>query len=118
MQQKHRPLITTILSATITAICSIILTPTKANAFIFDPSKKAMEKLIATAGINSGLLPKLPGIMTMGLNLIIFGFLLVQAVQIIQKSHNGDEVTHIIQPFVLTLIGLAFIVFIQNVLFS
>lgn len=77
-----------------------------------------MEKLIATAGINSGLLPKLPGIMTMGLNLIIFGFLLVQAVQIIQKSHNGDEVTHIIQPFVLTLIGLAFIVFIQNVLFS
>lgn len=115
---KHRLPITTILSATITTLLSIILTPTKANAFVFDPSKKAMEKMIATAGINSGLLPKLPGILTMGLNLMVFGFLLVQAVQIIQKSHNGDEITHMIQPFVLTLIGLTFIVFIQNLLFS
>lgn len=73
--------------------------------------------MITDAGITSGLLPKLPGILAMGLNLLVFGFLLVLAVKIIQNTHNGDEVTHMIQPFVLTLIGLAFIVFIQNVLF-
>jgi hypothetical protein len=115
--KKQHFQIASIISAIIFAILSILLTPAVANAGILDKLEKALEKMITDAGVTNATLSNLPGIIITVLEAMLFVYVIGSIYTIVQGSRNGDEVTHLIVQFLVIMVAIVVIIFIQNILF-